>query len=64
MAALHGKRSGDTRDKTAVCALDAQALPATDEDWATEYSDLFWAVKIAESLDEAINHIACLQHWS
>jgi glutamate-5-semialdehyde dehydrogenase len=57
MAALHEKGVEIRGDKT-VCALDAQALPATDEDWATEYSDLILAVKIAESLDEAINHIA------
>lgn len=30
---------------------------ATDEDWATEYLDLIMAVKVVDSLDEAINHI-------
>lgn len=30
---------------------------ATEEDWAEEYLDLIMAVKVVESLDEAINHI-------
>lgn len=35
-----------------------QALPATEEDWATEYLDLILAVKVVENLDEALAHIA------
>jgi glutamate-5-semialdehyde dehydrogenase len=31
--------------------------PATEIDWATEYSDLILAVKIVDSLEEAIAHI-------
>ena len=31
--------------------------PATDADWATEYSDLVLSVKIIDSLEEAIAHI-------
>ena len=31
--------------------------PATEEDWYEEYLDLILAVKVADSLDEAINHI-------
>jgi glutamate-5-semialdehyde dehydrogenase len=31
--------------------------PATEEDWQTEYLDLILAVKIVDSLDEAIDHI-------
>lgn len=30
---------------------------ATEEDWATEYSDLILAIKIVDSLEEAIAHI-------
>jgi len=30
---------------------------ATEEDWAEEYLDLIMAVKVVETLDEAINHI-------
>ena len=33
-------------------------VPASDEDWATEYSDLIISIKIVGSVDEAIEHIA------
>lgn len=32
-------------------------VPATEADWATEYSDLIISVRIVESLQEAIDHI-------
>ncbi|WP_245574258.1 glutamate-5-semialdehyde dehydrogenase [Desulfovirgula thermocuniculi] len=32
-------------------------VPATEEDWATEYLDLILAVRVVESLDEALDHI-------
>lgn len=34
------------------------AIPATDEDYATEFGDLILAVKVVDSTDEAIEHIA------
>lgn len=34
------------------------AKPATEEDWGAEYLDLILAVKIVESIDEAIEHIS------
>ncbi|GAA1868378.1 glutamate-5-semialdehyde dehydrogenase [Myceligenerans crystallogenes] len=39
----------------------ATAVPATDEDWATEYLALELGVKVVDSLDEAIDHI---RTWS
>jgi glutamate-5-semialdehyde dehydrogenase len=33
------------------------ALEATEEDWRTEYLDLILAVRVVESLDEAIAHV-------
>jgi glutamate-5-semialdehyde dehydrogenase len=33
------------------------AVPASEQDWATEYSDLVLSVKVVGSLDEAIEHI-------
>ena len=33
-------------------------LPATEEDWATEYLDYILAVKVVASLEEALEHIA------
>ena len=34
------------------------AVPATEEDWATEYHDLDISVKVVKDLDEALAHIA------
>ncbi len=42
----------------AVVELFPKALPATDDDWATEYLSLELAVKIVDSFDEALEHIA------
>lgn len=44
---------GDARS----CALAPQILPATEEDWATEYLDYQMSVKIVSDLNEAIAHI-------
>jgi glutamate-5-semialdehyde dehydrogenase len=40
----------------ALCA-NLNLVPATDEDWATEYSDLILSVKIVPSLADAIDHV-------
>lgn len=32
-------------------------LPATEEDWSTEYADLILSIKVVDSLDAAIAHI-------
>lgn len=34
-----------------------KAIPATEEDWETEFLDFILAVKVVSSLDEAITHI-------
>ena len=47
-------------DETA-CQLVSNIRPVTDEDWETEYNDLIMAVKIVDSLDDAISHI---NHYS
>jgi glutamate-5-semialdehyde dehydrogenase len=33
------------------------AIPATEEDWATEYLDLILSIKIVDSLTDAVSHI-------
>ena len=38
------------------------ATPATDEDFEREFLDLILAVKVVDSLDEAIAHVARLRH--
>ena len=37
--------------------IDPTAKPATEEDWYAEYLELILAVRIVESMDEAISHI-------
>jgi len=39
-------------------ALLSQALPATDEDWATEYLEPILAIRIVDDIDQAMEHIA------
>ncbi|WP_367131353.1 glutamate-5-semialdehyde dehydrogenase [Saccharothrix sp. HUAS TT1] len=39
-------------------ASDPRVLPATDEDWDTEYLSLDIAARVVGSIDEAIDHIA------
>ena len=39
-------------------ALVPGALPATDEDWPAEYLNLTLAVRIVDSMDQAMDHIA------
>ncbi|SHE51926.1 glutamate-5-semialdehyde dehydrogenase [Caldanaerobius fijiensis DSM 17918] len=38
-------------------AICPEVVPATEEDWATEYLDLILAVKVVRDIDEAIEHI-------
>ncbi|MFC4242880.1 glutamate-5-semialdehyde dehydrogenase [Gryllotalpicola reticulitermitis] len=38
-------------------AIFPDSVPATDEDWATEYMSLDLAVRVVDTLDEAIDHI-------
>ncbi|MDB9524711.1 glutamate-5-semialdehyde dehydrogenase [Oscillatoria sp. CS-180] len=47
----------ELRGDTLTQSLVANSLSATDEDWATEYSDLILAIKVVDSLGEAIAHI-------
>ncbi len=49
-------------DATAALApAGVEIVPATDEDWATEYLSLDLAVRVVEDLDAAIEHIG---RWS
>lgn len=42
----------------AVQEYSGQVQPATEEDWSTEYGDLRLSVKIVDSIEEAMAHIA------
>ena len=52
------EKNVEIRGDEAVCEILPYAVPATDEDWATEYLDYKISVKIVEDIDEAISHIA------
>ena len=43
--------------RTLALADSSAIVPATEDDWRTEYSDLIIAVKVVKSCDEAIAHI-------
>lgn len=40
-----------------ACAIVSDFVPATEEDWGTEYLDYILSLKIVSSIDEAISHI-------
>ena len=58
-AARRGRRAAWSTARTrALAGRDGDALgEATDEDWDTEYLGLKMAVKIVDSLEEAIDHV-------
>lgn len=58
MAAAFGAAGVAMRGCERTCALVPAATPATDEDWAAEYLDLIVAVKVVDSMDDAMDHIA------
>ena len=55
-AALRAKQV-ELRGCPATQALLPDILPATEDDWHTEYLDLILSIKIVDSLDEAVDHI-------
>src|SRR5690606_22454473 len=40
-----------------VAGLVTEVIPATEEDWATEYLGLELAIKVVDTLDDAMAHI-------
>ena len=51
----------DGRARSLAGDLAERTTEATEEDWATEFHDLILAVKVVDSLDEAIDHV---NRWS
>lgn len=56
-AAALRERGVDLRGDEASCALVPEASPASEDDYAAEFLDLIIAVRVVDSLDEAIVHI-------
>jgi len=50
--------SCEIRGCSETCSILPDAIPATDEDWDTEYGNYTLAVKVVSGLDEALEHIA------
>jgi glutamate-5-semialdehyde dehydrogenase len=56
LAALAAKGVQIRGDET-VQRIWPEAVPATEEDWGTEYLDLVLAVKVVDSIEDAIAHV-------
>ena len=41
-----------------TCSILPHAIPAVESDWPEEYLDLILSIKIVDSMEEAMNHIA------
>ncbi len=52
------EKNVEIRGDELVCDILPYAIPATEEDFATEYLDYKISVKVVEDIDEAISHIA------
>ncbi len=55
-AALRAKNV-ELRGCAETRAILSDIIPATEEDWSTEYLDLILSIKIVSSLEEAVSHI-------
>lgn len=55
--AVLAQKGVEIRGDERVRQLWPDAVPATEEDWATEYLDLKIAVRVVDSLDDAIAHV-------
>ena len=58
MPMMYNSSAVEIRGDKAVQEYSGQVHPATEEDWSTEYGDLRLSVKIVDSIEEAIAHIA------
>ena len=58
IAASLRERGCELRGDEAARALIEGMIPATDEDWRTEYLDAILSVRIVDGIDEALDHIS------
>lgn len=58
MLMMYNSSAVEIRGDEAVQEYSGQVYPATEEDWSTEYGDLRLSVKIVDSIEEAMAHIA------
>ena len=57
IAEAYAKAKVEIRGDEGTRKVVASALPATEEDWRTEYLDLVVSIRVVDSLDQAIEHI-------
>lgn len=58
MLMMYNSSAVEIRGDEAVQEYSGQVHPVTEEDWSTEYGDLRLSVKIVDSIEEAMTHIA------
>ena len=58
MLMMYNSSAVEIRGDEAVQEYSSQVHPATEKDWSTEYGDLRLSVKIVDSIEEAMAHIA------
>lgn len=58
MLMMYNSSAVEIRGDEAVQEYSGQVHPATEEDWSAEYGDLRLSVKIVDSIEEAMAHIA------
>ena len=58
LAELLEKRQVEMRGDAAFCKLVPQAKLAQEQDWYEEYLDLIVSIRVVDSLEEAVEHVA------
>lgn len=58
MLMMYNSSAVEIRGDEAVQEYSGQVHPVTEEDWSTEYGDLRLSIKIVDSIEEAMAHIA------
>jgi glutamate-5-semialdehyde dehydrogenase len=57
MGEIFAAHKVEMRGDETTRALIPSAIPATEEDWSTEYVDLILAIRVVDDVDAAIDHI-------
>ncbi|MTW20754.1 glutamate-5-semialdehyde dehydrogenase [Allochromatium palmeri] len=58
LGAAYREKGVELRGCSRTCAIIADAIPATDEDWDTEYLAPILSIRVVDGLDAAMDHIA------
>ncbi|MBK1718042.1 glutamate-5-semialdehyde dehydrogenase [Thiocystis violacea] len=58
LAVAYGEKGVELRGCPRTCDILSAAVPATDEDWDTEYLAPILSIRVVDGLDAAMDHIA------